>query len=157
MKNITLIWATVGTATLFSLLFAGACSRKTDYDFEQRAREAWPESIRLLSLMDGEAFAKKEKKGDYDPVRVLSTLLKSNVVYRTFQSDVYYVNTNDLFWMTNTLSSDPAIVKKIVDRSDPSRVLYVGVTFECKKFCLTNLSARGLVPIELDSLPSPNQ
>lgn len=148
MNDTTIAWR-MAYATMTCFLLTGGCGRKGDYDFEQRTREAWPESINLIGMMDGEVFASKKRNCDYDPVKVLTSFLQSNVVCKPIQSDVYYVNTNKCLWTTNSLSSDSAILKKVVSRINPSRVMYVGVTFGCKKVCSTNLLEGGLVPVLL--------
>jgi hypothetical protein len=152
--NGTTIARRTAYAIISGFLLAGACGRKGDYDFEQRTREAWPESINLIGMMDGEVFSSKKGNCDFDPVKVLTSFIQSNVVCTPFQSDVYYINTNKCLWMTNSLSSDPAIVKKVVSRINPSRVMYVGVTFGCKKVSSTNLFEGGLVPVLLPATNS---
>lgn len=152
--NCTTIARRTAYALISCFLLTGACGRKNDYDFEQRTREAWPESINLIGMMDGAVFSSKNGNCDFDPVKVFTSIILSNIVCTPFQSDVYYINANKCLWITNSLSSEPAIVKKVVSRINPSRVMYVGVTFGCKMVSSTNLLEGGLVPVVLPTTNS---
>lgn len=127
----------------------GACGRKGDFAFEQRVREAGPQTHRFLMILDGEFFANKKINRDYDPVLAVTSFLQTNTVYKKFPTDIYYVNTNKDLWMTNALINKVAIATKIISTFDPNKVVYVGVTFECKETNSTSLLDDGLVPIKV--------
>lgn len=133
--------------TIAISLLLGACGSGSDYLFEQQVREAGPIVQELLGIMDQVAFDSKKSDQAFDPKIMFSALLRSKLRDCVERTDLYYINTNQTYWMYNELTTNIAIAKRVMSKKGPSRVLYVCATFGCQTICSSNLCQQGLVPV----------
>ncbi|MCK9303880.1 MAG: hypothetical protein M0P27_00605 [Bacteroidales bacterium] len=133
------------------ILFLCGCMRRPPNKFEQQIREAWPQVSHCLGVVDQTGLESKTGNQRFDPVATIEKFLRSHPQYWDNPGDLFFISTNNSYWLYEKIASnDVAVLKRVVNIDNLSQVLYIGETFGLKKIVITNLIDNTIIPVNIE-------